>query len=93
MAPKEDYCPGKVTGLEQYMSTNCRKRCCLKKVGERAPQDVTSTVASCCTCGACCFFFRARQVESQDSTSRPVPVLREPYLPVGRGEQGLEICK
>lgn len=30
MAPKEDYCPGKVSGLEQYMSMNCQKRCCLQ---------------------------------------------------------------
>ena len=29
-APKEDYCPGKVSGLEQYMSINCQKRCCLQ---------------------------------------------------------------
>ncbi|CAL1154566.1 unnamed protein product [Cladocopium goreaui] len=26
----EDYCPGKVSGLEQYMSMNCQKRCCLQ---------------------------------------------------------------
>ena len=39
-APKEDYCPGKVSGLEQYMSMNCQKRCCLQAGAENSDPKV-----------------------------------------------------
>ena len=77
---KEDYCPGKVTGLEQYMSTNCRRRCCLKKVGGKG---------SCLMPRQHCSFML--YFEKLCYLFHPVPVLREPYLPVGRGEQGLDL--